>query len=199
MEIIFDSKDVCCVNLKKAIIRDANGLSHHVPQLFMPSDWRQIRKGKTYDDVIFSYRYCAQYESMFCNCVDDDMKRIRGRGNVSYVPKIYWTYDESFNITKVCLLHNGFYTAIAKLTNHSDSQYIVQGFSYQEPYYGTYCKKIRFEDNKCIINFRPLKPNSHGYYGSYLTHDIPLFNNKEAAEIYVEWLKDNVLISLEQK
>ena len=77
MEIIFDSKDVCCVNLKKAIIRDANGLSHQLPQLFMPSDWRQIRKGKTYDDVIFSYRYCAQYESMFCNCVDDDMKRIR--------------------------------------------------------------------------------------------------------------------------
>lgn len=64
MEIFFDGKDVCCINLKKQIVRDTNGQCDKLPQLYMPTNWRHIPKGKTYNDILFSYRYCAQYESM---------------------------------------------------------------------------------------------------------------------------------------
>lgn len=195
MVIIFDGKDVVSINMKRHIVRDINGQCDKLPHLYMPTNWRHIPKGKTYNDIIFSYRYCAQYESMLCHCIDNDMKTIRGKVRISEIPVSYWTYDENFNTIKVCLIYNGFYTALVKLTSISETHYEAQGFSYYEPYYGTYSKKIRFNGDKCIITFHPLKPNNHGYYGSYLTYDIPLFNSKDAAYRYAQWLRDNIVLT----
>lgn len=187
-EISFEDKHVSYVNLRKNCIIDVEG--EHVPEIvLMPSDWRQQPEDWSMDDLTFEYRYCSQYETMFFRCLDNDVNRIDGIVQKSEVHQKFFTYNEDYEIIEICFLYNGFHTALAKLTDLDDKHYKIQGFSYPEPYNGTYYSKIRYKDGTCTISFRPIRPNPYGSYGSYFTHNLPLFTDKDEAKRYSEWIR----------